>query len=322
VDVFTSTPTRAEQPGNEGRHVAFTHATWHGDCYLDLMVATSRSRLVSCVVLTASLVLATAACKTDEKTEVDGSDEPDKLAEDGTDAAAAEIDAEIVTSSLVSATASGGSLTLASTELTSDELATAGVGDGAKAIYFPRNCLTVASDEAAKTVTYTFADCTGPNAIFKINGVITATYEVAPGKLVLRLVGNDLRINRAVIDWSSTAEIAADGPGRSMHWKGTLSGTTARGKTFSRTNEKLVTWRFGERCFGVSGVSEGTVRDRYLRTEIADFRRCQGACPEAGGRITISNEAKVKVEILYDGSNRATYSTPKGSITFALACQG
>jgi hypothetical protein len=83
-----------------------------------------------------------------------------------------------------------------------------------------------------------------------------------------------------------------------------------------------VTWRFGERCFGVSGVSEGNVRDRYLRTEIADFRRCQGSCPEAGGRITISNDKKLKVELLFDGTSHATYTTPKGTTTFDLACQG
>ena len=129
-------------------------------------------------------------------------------------------------------------------------------------------------------------------------------------------------MNRATVDWTATAEITNTGADRAMHWKGALSGTTARGKTFSRTNEKTVTWRFGERCFGVSGVSEGNVRDRYLRTEIADFRRCQGACPEAGGRITISNEKKLKVEILFDGTNRATYTSPKGTTTFDLACQG
>ena len=129
-------------------------------------------------------------------------------------------------------------------------------------------------------------------------------------------------MNRATVDWTATAEVTNTGADRSMHWKGALSGTTARGKTFSRTNEKTVTWRFGERCFGVSGISEGTVRDRYLRTEVTNFRRCQGACPEAGGRITISNEKKLKVEILFDGTSRATYTSPKGKTTFDLACQG
>jgi len=274
--------------------------------------------------LTGLLVIGASACKKDGGTTPPdpASEDPQALAEDGTDSAAAETDTEVVTSSLVSATATSGSLTLASTELSGGTLATANVGDGAKALYFPKGCLTVTSDDAAKTVTYDFAGCAGPNGIFKITGRVVATYATAPGMLTLDLVGNDLQVNRSTVDWTAHAAISSAGLAREMHWQGTLSGTTARGKTFSRTNTKVVTWRFGERCYGVSGVSEGKVRDRFLRIEIADFRRCQGACPEAGGKITISNEAKVKVEITFDGTSQATYTTPKGSTTFDLACKG
>jgi hypothetical protein len=275
---------------------------------------------VSLAALTGLLVIVASACKKD------GTTPPDPAAEDPralTESAAAEIDTEVVTSSLVSPTPSSGSLTLASTgDLAGGGLATAAVGDGAKALYFPKGCLTVTSDDAAKTVTYDFADCAGPNGIFKIRGRVLATYATAPGVLTLNLVGNDLQVNRSTVDWTAHATISSAGLAREMHWQGTLSGTTARGKTFSRTNTKDVTWRFGERCYGVSGVSEGTVRDRFLRTEITDFRRCQGACPEAGGKITISNAAKLKVEITFDGTSQATYTTPKGSVTFDLACKG
>lgn len=280
---------------------------------------------VSLAALTGLLVIVASACKKDGGTTTPdpATEDPQALAEDGTDSAAAEIDAEVVTSSLVSATPSSGSLTLASTsDLAGGGLATAGIGDGAKALYFPKGCLTVTSDDAAKTVTYDFADCAGPNGIFRIRGRVVATYATAPGMLTLNLVGNDLQVNRSTVDWTAHAEISSAGLAREMHWQGTLSGTTARGKTFSRTNTKDVTWRFGERCYGVSGVSEGKVHDRFLRTEITDFRRCQGACPEAGGKITISNAAKLKVEITFDGTAQATYTTPKGSVTFDLACKG
>lgn len=284
----------------------------------------SLAALVGFVALAAASSACMTGCKKDDAAPVDTiGDEAQALAEDGTDSTVAETDTEIVTSSLVSATAAGGSLSLASTsDLALGGVGTAGLGDGAKALYFPRGCLTVTSDTVAKTVTYAFAGCAGPNGIFKLTGTIVATYAASAGKLTLNLVGNDLHVNRAIVDWTAAAEVTATGADRAMHWKGTLSGTTARGKTFSRTNDKTVTWRFGERCFGVSGVSEGNVRDRFLRTEITDFRRCQGACPEAGGKITISNDKKVKVEILFDGTSRATYVTPKASTTFDLACQG
>jgi hypothetical protein len=271
---------------------------------------------VSLAVLTGLLVLVASACKKDGggATPDPSAEDPQLLAEDGTDSATAETDIEVVTSSLVSATASGGSLTAA-------------VGDGAKALYFPTNCLTVTSDEAAKTVTYDFGNttdpsCAGRNGIFKITGRVVATYATAPGLLTLDLVGSDLHVNRSSLDWSAHASISSAGLARQMTWQGTLEGTTARGRTFSRTNTKTVTWRFGERCYGVNGVSEGNVRGRFLRTEITDFRRCQGACPEAGGKITISNAAKVKVEITFDGTSQATYTTPKGETTFDLACKG
>lgn len=273
--------------------------------------------------LTGLLVIVGSACKKDGSPPADTAEDPAALAEDGTDSAAAEIDAEIVTSSLVSPTPSSGSLTLASTsDLAGGGLATAGVGDGAKALYFPKGCLTVVSDDAARTVTYDFADCAGPNGIFRLRGRVVATYTTAPGMLTLDLVGNDLQVNRSTVDWTAHAAITAAGLARSMHWQGTLSGTTARGKTFSRTNTKDVAWRFGERCYAVSGISEGKVRDRFLRTEITDFRRCQGACPEAGGKITISNAAKLKVEITFDGTSQATYTTPKGALVIELACKG
>lgn len=279
---------------------------------------------LAAAALTGLLVLAVSGCKKDGTTAPAANpDDLQALAEDGTDSSAAETDAEVVTSSLVSATATSGSLTLASTDaLGGGAIRTAGLGDGAKALYFPRNCLTVTSDVPTRTVTYTFAGCTGPNGVFKITGTIVATYATAPGKLTLNLVGNDLHVNKSIVDWTASAEITNTGAAREMHWKGSLSGTTARGKTFARTNDKTVSWRFGERCFAVTGVSDGKVRDRELHTEITDFRRCQGSCPEAGGKITISNVNKVKVEITFDGTSQATYTTPKGTTTIDLGCQG
>jgi hypothetical protein len=285
-------------------------------------MAVSPSVTLSAVVLTMFLVLGTVACQKEEKAPTPDADDADPagLAEDGTDSTTAETDAEVVISSLISASGAGGSLSLASTDLTGGNLGARGVGDGAKAIYFPRGCLAVTSDEATQTVTYTFTNCAGPYGIFKISGTMVATHAEPPDKLVLDIVGHDLLVNRSTVDWSAHAEITGAGTARTMDWHGALSGITGRGKEFKRTNDKVVAWRLGERCFAVSGVSEGDVRGRYLRTEIANFRRCQGSCPEAGGRITITGE-KQRLEILFDGTSRATYTTPKGSNTFDLACK-
>lgn len=263
-----------------------------------------------------------AACdkKGKEPEPLDTSD-PNVIAEDGSDSVATEIDTELITGSLVAGGAVDG-LRLASTDVNGTDLSTREVGDGAKALYFPRGCLDAVNDPATSTVTYTFKNvpgalsrgCTGPNGLLHIVGQVKATYKTEPGKLILDLVGTGIEVNRATIDWSAHAEIVADGANRTMTWKGQLTGETPRKRAFSRTNQKVVQWRLGERCYAVSGTSEGDVSRRALKTEITSFRRCAGACPEAGGRIVVTDLTKQKrVELSFDGSNVATFTAPNGN---------
>ncbi|AKU99556.1 hypothetical protein AKJ09_06220 [Labilithrix luteola] len=283
-------------------------------------LSTLRVARVFAGTLTATLLL--GACKHDDARSDDGTtDEVTRLAEDGTDSNSIETDTELLTSSLVAAGA-GSSISLAAESDLSFDVSPDGVGDGAKALYFPRGCLDVVSDSAARKVTYTFSQCAGPSGIRRISGVITAVYAVGQGTLTLDLVGTQLRVNRAIVDWSAHAEITADGVTRAMHWKAQLTGTTPRGREFTRSNDKSISWRFGERCFSVGGVSEGTIDRRPLRTEITAFERCKGSCPEAGGRVAITNtKTNEKIELVFDGTNRATLIDPKGNErSFALAC--
>jgi hypothetical protein len=254
-------------------------------------------------------------------------DDPTLLAQDGADTSAVETDTEVLTSSLVSASSSG-ALTLASaSDLGGGELAPADVGDAVTAFFFPRGCLTVTNDAASHTATYTFGNeahptCSGPNGLAQIAGVVTVTYDARPDALVLDLVGSDLRFRSATIDYSAHAQISATGADRTMRWRATLSGTTARGRDFSRKNEITVSWKIGERCFGLEGASEGTVKGRTLRTEIESYARCAGSCPEAGGKITITNVTTgTSVEIDFDGSAQASYSASNGARgSFPLLC--
>lgn len=264
-----------------------------------------------------------AACRKD-KTDGEANDDPSEIAQDGSETSAVETNNELLTSALVASSATGGSLSLASTaDLGGGELASADVGDGAKLIFFPRGCLAVSHDAATRTVTYAFTECNGPNGLYKITGEVKATYTASPNQLDLDLVGSGLKVNRATVDWSAHARIVAAGMQRTMEWKAQLTGTTPRGHDFSRTNDVVVTWRLGERCIGMSGTAEGNVKGRNLRTEITDYRRCQGACPEAGGKITITNVATgTKIEISFDGTSQGTVTSPKGTSTFPLACSG
>jgi hypothetical protein len=283
------------------------------------------SRMVM-VAFAGFVILGVVGCR-DKKTETDDPDD-DSFIHEGTDTSAAESDAQLLTSSLVSSSPAG-SLGLASADFVGGDLRPREIGDGAKAIYLPRGCLTVVHQAAARSVTYTFDHCTGPSGLRAVTGVVKGEYALGAGTIHLELTADDLSVNDATLDWSATADISASDADRTMTWKATLSGVSAGGRTFSRSNQHTISWRLGEPCFSFSGSSEGEIRKkgasegREIRTEISDFRRCRRSCPDAGGVIAITNVSKNRrVELRYDGTNRATFVGPGGKeTTIALLCR-
>lgn len=255
-----------------------------------------------------SLLAALVACKKDGPPSAKtGPDDPVALAQDGTESAMVENDAQLLTSSLVSAGA-GGAVNLAT--FAGGDLDAQDVGDGAKLIFLPRGCLAVVHDSAAKTVTYTFNGCSGPNGIFRLQGEVKATYTTAPGALTLQMTATALRINRAQVDWAAKAEFRAEGAKRTMHWTGQLAGSTARGRTFGRSSERTVRWSLAEPCLSLEGSSQGDIDGRNLQTTIAGFRRCRASCPDAGGTIAIKNLTTGRsVMITFDGTTMASVDT-------------
>jgi hypothetical protein len=263
----------------------------------------------------ALLVVASLAlgCRKDKDNVDDGDDT--SFAQDGSDTSAAETDAQLITSSLVSS--SPGTIGLASADLSGTDLGTRDIGEGPRALYLPARCLSVAHDAGAQTATYTFNGCqVGPNGLRAITGEIKARYRSATGLLRLELTATDLAVNGAVVDWSATADIASTDATRTMTWKAQLSGTSARGRVFSRTNEHTVAWKLGEACFELEGSSEGNVGGREIRTQISDFRRCRRGCPDAGGKIVVTHVTRNKsIELRYDGTSTATFVDAKGRET-------
>lgn len=279
-----------------------------------------------------ALALSLVACKGRGKNDPvgpgpGGNEDDNALAEDGTDSNAAENDSEALTSTLIGGGPATGGIGLASSsELSGGGVSTGTIGDGAKALYFPKGCLTVTPGAGATptegTAKYEFNGCTGPAGLLNIKGVVDVTYKATTNHLTLDLVATDVQVNRAIIDWTAHAEIDAVDAKRTMTWKASLAGTTARGREISRTNEKVIDWTIGEPCVGIDGVSQGNLSGRNVKTEVNDFRRCRGSCPEAGGSIVVTNVDKnVSIEIKYDGTNQATLVTPKGETKITLLCR-
>jgi hypothetical protein len=259
--------------------------------------------VVLALVVTASLAL---GCRTKDKTNGEGSADDDTATiQDGSETAAAETDAQLVTSSLLAAS-TGSSLSLESTDLSGGDLGTQSFGDAARAVYFPRGCLDVKTPDATGTAVYTFARCIGPNGLRAVSGTVKARATRDDQSLRLDLTATDLSVNKAALDWAASAIVRVTDDGtRTMTWSAQLSGTTARGRRFTRTNDYTIAWKPGEACFALDGKATGEVDGREVRTSIEGFRRCRRGCPDSGKSRTF--------ELTYDGSNEATFTRPNGT---------
>lgn len=254
-------------------------------------------------------------------------DDTTALAQDGTDTSATENDTETLSSSFIAST---GTLGLASSgDLGGGALAAANVGDAARATYVPAGCLTVTSDPTSRTATYHFDHCSGPYGLGEVTGTVTVTLTpvassaTGASRLKLDFTGTGLKVNRATADWTAQADITSTPTGsRSMVWRAQLSGTTARGRAFTRTNQKTIAWTVGQECVLVNGFSDGNVIGRNIHTDVINYSRCKGECPAAGSELRITNATNGKVvDIKYDGANRATFTATNGSQTqIVLAC--
>ncbi len=274
-----------------------------------------RSGGASLVALPLSVLFAVVACAPKDKTNTDDED----LALDGVESVVSESDTEALGAALLSA--ASGSLSLASEELTpASALQTKDLGDATKFFFFPRGCLTTTHDPQAKAVTYEFTKCAGPRGLLRVTGKLIVTYAVPEaGKLSLDFAGSDLLINRATASWTAHADIQSSGATRTMQWSASLRGNL-RNKDFERTVTRKLVWTIGDGCIALDGTSEGRLGTRTLRIDVANVKRCRRECPEAGGKITISN-ASGAYSVTFDGTNQGALQTPSGTErSVSLSC--
>jgi len=108
-----------------------------------------------------------------------------------------------------------------------------------------------------------------------------------------------------------------------MVWTAQLSGTTARGRTFTRTNDKTLDWDVGTPCVSVEGESDGTILGVELKTTIVKFSRCAAECPQQGSEISVENVKNgTSIDIKYSGGPEAVLTVDGAAIDIALACGG
>jgi hypothetical protein len=241
------------------------------------------------------------------------------------DVAGTESDVESLGSSLVDS--SGQSVATASTSsagaLRLLDITTSS-SNGAGSWFQPAGCLQVTIDSTTNTATYVFNACTGPLGLVELDGTVNLTWTAAAGGLTLNYSAQGFTINRATIDsWKATAVVTASGSARHMTWSAQLSGTTGRGRAFTRTNNKTLDWTVGQPCITVSGQSDGTILGVELKTTIDSFSRCTAECPQAGSEISVQNvRSGDTIDIKYSGGANAVLTFNGRSADIGLACGG
>jgi len=194
---------------------------------------------------------------------------------------------------------------------------------GSAGYYFlPAGCLQVTTDTTKQTVAYVFSGCTGPLGLVELTGTVNVTWQQANGQLTLDFSSQGFHINRATIDsWQATAVITSNGNQRSLAWNGQLSGTTGRGRSFNRTNQKNIQWTVGVECVSVTGQSTGNILGADLQTTVTSWQRCADACPQAGSEIDVKNLDKGDtIDIAFQGGDRADLTLNGRSMEISLAC--
>jgi hypothetical protein len=188
----------------------------------------------------------------------------------------------------------------------------------------PAGCLLVTTDAASSHASYVFNGCTGPLGLVELTGTIAVDWQTSPaaGQLTIHYAAQGFKLNRSTVDtWVATAVLTAAGNAREMTWNATLTGTTRKGRTFLRTNQKDLKWTVGEPCLSVSGESNGTILGADLRTTITTFQRCADSCPEAGSEIVVQNSRNGdSIDIQYEGGPRARLTVNGRSLEVALSC--
>jgi hypothetical protein len=186
----------------------------------------------------------------------------------------------------------------------------------------PAGCLQVTEDTANQTATYVFDGCTGPLGLVELTGTVNVSWQTAQNQLTVDLSAQGFRINRATIDdWQATAVVTASGTQRTMSWNGQLSGTTGRGRHFSRTNQKTIAWTTGVPCIAVTGQSTGNVLVARLQTTFTSWMVCADSCPQAGSEIQVKNlDNGDDIDVKYEGGATAELTIDGHSDTIGLAC--
>lgn len=178
--------------------------------------------------------------------------------------------------------------------------------------FTPTGCLTSTVDEANKTATHVFNDCTGPHGLKTYNGTVTTTWKVVSGALVIRTSSDEFHINGKTISGYRELTFSRSGNVITRHRVGDWSGTTGKGAALKHEADFTVTYDASTKCLTRNGNATTTRGSKQHTRTVVGYEVCGvefRGCPKAGN-VTIKN-GENELDVQYEGGTNATISRPK-----------
>ncbi len=196
----------------------------------------------------------------------------------------------------------------------------ASAGDRVATHLAPAGCFTKTVSGA--TVTFVLTDCTGPYGLVHLTGTLTAVYARDPaGGVDVTITGSGVKANGAVLDLNATVVATQTNGVRNATVTTHATGTGARGFALTREGTYDLSYDPTAECLTLDGSWTTTVGLKTASTTIANYTRCKGTCPAAGGSLVHTTRAGAAVTVTYDGSANAAWASSNGkSGTLALTC--
>ncbi|MFO0662410.1 MAG: hypothetical protein U0174_00575 [Polyangiaceae bacterium] len=188
--------------------------------------------------------------------------------------------------------------------------------------FTPAGCLTSTFDEANKTVTHVFNDCTGPHGLKTYNGTVVTTWRTEDRKLIVRNSSTDFHINGKTISGYRELTFSRQGSVITRTRVGDWSGTTGKGAALEHDANFTVTYDLSTKCLTRNGTATTKKGNKTHTRTVVDYEVCGvefRGCPKAG-KVSLKN-GENELDINYQGGSDVEISRPKkGRVFRKLVC--
>ena len=177
--------------------------------------------------------------------------------------------------------------------------------------FTPAGCLTSTLDEANKTVTHVFDDCTGPHGLKTFNGTVVTTWRTENGSLIVRNSSEGFQINGKTISGYRELTFSRSGTIITRNRVGDWTGTTAKGDALKHDANFTVTYDTSTKCLTRNGTATRTRGTKQHTRTVVGYQVCGvefRGCPKAG-KVSIKNGDN-QLDVDYEGGTSAVISRP------------